>query len=114
MGEQDQHWLKSRYIAERIVIEGDLELLTPAHFGSGDADGAADLSLLRDAYDGSALLPGASIAGALRNYWRERKHGYGAPARDSDLFGAKRGARDEKNQSLSSTIGPLKVAPNSW
>ena len=95
MGKQNQHWLKSRRIVERIVVEGDLELLTPAHFGSGDTEGPADLSLLRDAYDGSALLPGASIAGALRNYWRERKRGYNAGAEDSDLFGAKRGAKEE-------------------
>lgn len=95
MSKRNQHWLKSRCIVERIVVEGDLELLTPAHFGSGDAEGPADLSLLRDAYDGSALLPGASIAGALRNYYRERTRGYGAKAVDSDLFGARRGAKDE-------------------
>jgi len=111
MSRRDQHWLKSRRIVERIIIEGDLELLTPAHFGSGDTEGPADLSLLRDAYDGSALLPGASIAGALRNYWRERTRGYGAAARDSDLFGAKRGTREEMegNQSLlivEDAIGP--------
>ena len=111
MSRQDQHWLKSRRIVERIVVEGDLELLTPAHFGSGDAEGVADLSLLRDAHDGSALLPGASIAGALRNYWRERTRGYDAVAEDSDLFGAKRGAKEEMagNQSLlivEDSIGP--------
>jgi len=111
MSRQNQHWLKSRRIVERIVIEGDLELLTPAHFGSGDTEGPADLSLLRDACDGSALLPGASIAGALRNYWRERKWGYGEAAKDSDLFGAKRGAKEEMegNQSLlivEDSIGP--------
>ena len=101
---ENQHWLKSREIVERIVIEGDLELLTPACFGSGDAEGVADLSLLRDSYDGSALLPGASIAGALRNYWRERKRGYDAVAEDSDLFGAKRGAKEEMRGSQSLLI----------
>jgi CRISPR/Cas system CSM-associated protein Csm3 (group 7 of RAMP superfamily) len=96
-----QDWRKSRQIVERIIVEGDLILSTPAHFGSGD-EGDADLSLLRDALDGSALLPGASIAGALRNYLRERKWGYGAAARNSDLFGGKRGAKDEEegDQSL--------------
>ena len=96
-----QDWRKSRRIVERIIVEGDLILSTPAHFGSGD-EGDADLGLLRDALDGSALLPGASIAGALRNYLRERKWGYGAAARNSDLFGGKRGAKDEEegDQSL--------------
>ena len=104
MSKRNQHWLKSRRIVERIVVEGDLELLTPAHFGSGDTEGPADLSLLRDACDGAALLPGASIAGALRNYYRERTRGYGAKAVDSDLFGAKRGAKDEMEGGQSSLI----------
>jgi CRISPR/Cas system CSM-associated protein Csm3 (group 7 of RAMP superfamily) len=97
MNKQGQHWssTESRHIAERIVVEGELELLTPACFGSGDTEGAADLALLRDAYDGAAVLPGASIAGALRNYWREWTQGYGAVSQDSVLFGAKRGAKDE-------------------
>ena len=111
MNRQDQHWLKSRRIVERIVIEGDLELLTPAHFGSGDTEGVADLSLLRDAYDGSALLPGASIAGALRNYWRERTRGYDAVAEDSGLFGAKRGAKEEMEGSQSLLIVEDAIGP---
>jgi len=113
MSRQHQHWRKSRRIAERIVIEGELELLTPAHFGGGDTDGVADLSLLRDAYDGSALLPGASITGALRNYWRERTRGYGAPARDNDLFGAKRGAKDEMEGAQSLLIAEDAFGPRS-
>lgn len=111
MNRQDQHWLKSRRIVERIVIEGDLELLTPAHFGSGDTEGVADLSLLRDAYDGSTLLPGASVAGALRNYWRERTRGYGAAAKDSDLFGAKRGAKEEMEGSQSLLLVEDAIGP---
>lgn len=97
-----QDWKKSRRIVERIIVEGDLILSAPAHFGGGSDEGTADLALLCDALDGSALLPGASIAGALRNYLRERKWGYGAAARNSDLFGGKRGAKDddEGEQSL--------------
>jgi CRISPR/Cas system CSM-associated protein Csm3 (group 7 of RAMP superfamily) len=102
MAKASEHWRHSRCISERIIIEGELELLTPAHFGSGNAEGTTALELLRDAYDGLALLPGASIAGALRNYWRERTRGYGAVAEDSELFGAKRGRQEEMdgNQSL--------------
>lgn len=102
MTRQGQHWLTSRKIVERIVIEGDLVLQTAAHLGSGREEGTASLSLLRDPYDGAALLPGSSIAGALRSYWRERKWGYGAQARDTDIFGARRGALGdmEGHQSL--------------
>ncbi len=107
-----QHWRTSRRIVERIVIQGDLELLTPAHFGAGDAEGVADLTLLRDGYEQRALLPGASIAGALRAYWDTRMRGYGAAAEDCALFGAQRGARDqmEGEQSLlivEDALGPL-------
>lgn len=94
----DQHWRKSRHIAERIVVRGTLTLTSPAHFGAGDSEGAADLMILRDGYDGRALLPGASIAGALRSYWRERTLGYGAASGDTALFGAQRGEREDQTQ----------------
>lgn len=90
MTEESQHWRTSRNIVERIVVTGDLILETPAHFGSGDLEAGMDLELLRDARDGAAFLPGASVAGALRNYWRERTRGYGAPAKHSALFGGQR------------------------
>lgn len=67
----------SRQIVTRIVIEGDLELLTPAHFGSGDADDLTDMPLLVDLRDNKTpVLPGASLAGALRNYLASRQMGY--------------------------------------
>ena len=71
-----ESWRKSREIIERIVVEGNLVLLTPTSLGNGDAEGLTDISLLLDEVDGSALLTGTSIAGALRNYLRERKHGF--------------------------------------
>jgi CRISPR/Cas system CSM-associated protein Csm3 (group 7 of RAMP superfamily) len=64
-----------RRIIERFVITGALRLETPAHFGSGDTDAFTDMPLLKDELDGSPLLPGTSIAGALRNYLRERQLG---------------------------------------
>lgn len=73
---QQQHWLKSRQIVRRIIIQGTLELLSPTGFGNGDTDGITDMSLLRDPLEGRALLTGASIAGALRNYLWEIEHGY--------------------------------------
>ena len=70
-------WLNSRKVIERVIVTGTLELTTPTHFGNGDGGGLTDIPLLRDPLDGSPLLTGASIAGALRNYVREYANGYG-------------------------------------
>jgi hypothetical protein len=44
------HWSDSlaRGIRQRLVIEGDLILQTPAHFGNGDGDDLTDMPLLLD------------------------------------------------------------------
>ncbi len=68
-----------RSIGERFVVRGRLELCTPAHFGNGDAPGLADLPVLLDEVTQAPLLTGASIAGALRSYLRQREAGYGLP-----------------------------------
>ncbi len=85
----------SRQIQERWVIEGDLVLHTPTHLGGGDTDGLVDMPLLLDEATGRALLPGTSLAGALRNYVRERRHGFDTSRtidRDIELlFGAEKG-----------------------
>lgn len=75
-------WLKSREISERIVVEGLLVLDTPASLSNGDADGDTDISLITDPLEGWALLTGTSIAGALRNYLRERSLGYAKDERE--------------------------------
>ncbi|MFY9224929.1 MAG: RAMP superfamily CRISPR-associated protein [Blastocatellia bacterium] len=63
----------SRKIVSRIVVECDLVLKTPAHFGNGNRDDVlTDMPLLVDSLDEKTpLLTGASIAGALRNYLSE-------------------------------------------
>jgi len=77
MSENFAHWIQSREIAERLIVTGKLVLLTPAHLGNGDMDGPTDMTLLRDPLTNTqALLTGASIAGALRNYLREVSYGY--------------------------------------
>jgi len=87
----------SRKIVRRIEIEGDLVLQTPAHFGNGDGDDLIDIPLLTDPLDDKTpLLTGASIAGALRGYLREREHGFrgkasGAKSASILLFGGSRG-----------------------
>jgi CRISPR/Cas system CMR subunit Cmr4 (Cas7 group RAMP superfamily) len=69
----------SRKIVRRIVIEGDLVLLTPAHFGNGDGNDLVDMPLLTDSLDDKVpLLTGSSIAGALRGYLHEYEHGFRA------------------------------------
>lgn len=94
---------KTRQIRQRIIIEGDLVLQTPAHFGNGDGDEVTDMPLLLDPYDSqSPLLTGASLAGALRSYLREREHGYGQKSTKKSasvlLFGGSR-ADDDGEQS---------------
>ena len=64
MAERTEH----RSIKERWVITGTLHLETPAHFGNGDANAISDMPLLLNEVDQKPLLPGTSIAGALRNY----------------------------------------------
>ncbi len=98
-----------RSIRERWIIEGTLLLETPAHFGNGDADALTDMPLLFDEVSNVPLLPGTSIAGALRNYLREFQNNYGGefPNKDNDegvkrerellatkLFGSYRGDED--------------------
>ncbi|MCB0164139.1 MAG: hypothetical protein KDI79_07945 [Anaerolineae bacterium] len=79
-------WRNPRPITERIVIEGKLVLQTPAHFNSGDSSPASqvDLTLLRNSR-GQLFLPGASIAGALRSYLRDRERGYHQREQDAGL-----------------------------
>ena len=97
------HWEKSRQIVERVIVTGNLVLLTPTHLGGGETVGPTDMTLIRDEVSGQPLLTGASIAGALRNYLREVTHGYnGKPDSKSPvvfLFGGERGD-NEGSQSL--------------
>jgi CRISPR/Cas system CSM-associated protein Csm3 (group 7 of RAMP superfamily) len=88
-----------RHIIERIIVKGTLVLDTPTCLGSGDADGDTDLVLLRDSIEDKALLMGSSIAGALRNYLREYKNGYGA-IEESLLFGGLRSDEEGEQSPL--------------
>ncbi|MGQ9910190.1 MAG: RAMP superfamily CRISPR-associated protein [Candidatus Flexifilum sp.] len=95
------HGESSRKINKRIIVEGDLILETPAHFGSGDEMGSL-VPLIVDERANQPLLTGASIAGALRSYLWTRQQGYGKEQNSKGmaalLFG---GARqdDEGGQS---------------
>jgi len=91
-------FVNSREIAKRVWVEGTLELLRPARFGGGDADDLLDMPLLLDAVEQRALLTGASIAGALRNYLRAREVGDGRKEGSDSLcvalFGREQGAKE--------------------
>lgn len=106
-------------IAKRIIVRGTLILDTPTCLGSGDADSPTDLALLRDSVSDCALLTGASIAGALRNYLREYQNGYGIEEQKGDratmLFGGNRRDPDGEqspliiNDAISSTIPTVEL-----
>jgi len=104
-----------RSIRERWIIEGKLMLETPAHFGNGDADALTDMPLIFDEVSNEPLLPGTSIAGALRNYLREVEMDYGISFPESEnklgvekergllstkLFGGYRGDDDGEQSPL--------------
>jgi len=79
------HSRNSRQIAERVIIQGDLVLTSPASFGAEDSSSLVDMPLIRDPLEGRALLTGASIAGALRSYLRERELGFQEPGNQNTL-----------------------------
>lgn len=93
-----------RRIIKRLIIHGKLVLETPTCLGSGDAESPTDMPVLRDSVSDCALLTGASLAGALRNYLWEYKNGYNQPLNNSVkgladlLFGGMR-SDDDGNQS---------------
>lgn len=93
-----------RHIIKRIIIQGNLILDTPTCLGSGDSESPTDLSLLRDSVSNHALLTGASIAGAIRNYLRESQHGYLVSEKFDDLattlFGVIWSDKDNQQNSI--------------
>lgn len=99
----------NRRIVKRIIVEGQLVLETPTCLSSGDAEGVTDMMLLRDSKSDAALLTGASITGALRNYLREFENQYSASEKDlptarqylaTKLFGSLRADEDGEQSPL--------------
>jgi len=94
-----------RDIRARWVVEGTLRLETAACFGGGNDD-AADIALLRD-HEEKPLLPGTSLAGALRSHLADVCGGYGSPEHDdvARLFGvAKRKGGEEGDPGYQSPV----------
>lgn len=67
----------SRKIKDRYVIVGKMVLDTPAAFSTGETTGT-EAVILQDALEHRPLIPGASMAGALRQYLLARQFGYRA------------------------------------
>lgn len=88
-----------RPMRARWVIRGEMALASAAHFG-GREEGSVDMTVLRDSKEGLPLLPGTSLAGALRSHLADVLGGYRSDEhRDvALLFGAARG-NDEGSQS---------------
>lgn len=82
---RNAHYQKSRHIVARIHIQGDLVLQTATSLGNGDYTTLTDMPLAYDTISGKALLSGASIAGALRNYLREWEEGYEQAGKKDNL-----------------------------
>ena len=82
---------KARSMVARWIITGNMKLVSAAHFG-GEGEGVADMKILRDPKDGVPLLPGTSLAGALRSYLADVLDGYLSKENGSvsRLFGATR------------------------
>lgn len=90
-----------RPMVARWIITGEMILETAAHFG-GESESMADMMILRDPLDGlTPLLPGTSLAGALRSHLADVLGGYRSEEhRDvAMLFGASRINDDEGTQS---------------
>jgi len=93
--------MSGRTLHARWVVSGMLRLETAMHLG-GEANERVDMPVLRDPRDGGPLLPGSTLAGALRNALADRLAGYGVdePEAVSALFGGRRGDDDGEQSPL--------------
>jgi CRISPR/Cas system CSM-associated protein Csm3 (group 7 of RAMP superfamily) len=74
----------SRRIIKRVIATGTLILDTSAHFGNGEQNGS-ELIILEDKLEKRPLIPGASLAGALRHYLLSLQAGYRAVEHSSHI-----------------------------
>ncbi len=100
----NSQWQNNNRIIERILVQGNLVLKTPARFGNGDSDGLIDMPLLLDSLERRGLLTGASLAGALRAYLRERELGYTAKDDPDALYALLFGGLQQKNEGAQSPL----------
>lgn len=87
--------MPGRKIIARWVICGALKLETAMHLGGSEGTERVDAPVLRDTRCGAPLLPGTTLAGALRNALSER-----LPVSVALLFGGARGDNDGSQSPL--------------
>lgn len=104
-----------RMIAARWVIKADIVLESAASFG-GRGDELCDMPILRDPLEGLPLLPGTTLAGALRSHLSDYLGGYASeePREVSALFGdldlhRKRQTESDSGDKEQGTQSPLVV-----
>lgn len=86
--------MNARDMISRWVIVGTLVTETAAHFG-GESDASLDMPILRCARTGKPLLPGSTMAGALRAYLKDRLSGYSVGAFSRTQNGNSQGDTNE-------------------
>ena len=111
--ETDARWDRTAGVAAAVLrVEGTLVATEPLHIDDGreeeDPETTSDLTLLTDPRSGRPLLPGTTLAGALRAYLRAREHGFpGGESEEEDdrpeegfasaLFGERAAGDQEPN-----------------
>ena len=55
--------------SERKLVVTGIYTLTPTHCGTGQAAGAVDLPIAREAHTGLPLIPASSLKGIARDDW---------------------------------------------
>lgn len=90
-----------RPVSGRWVVGGTLTVESALHLGGEGAE-RVDMQVLRDPRDGKPLLPGTTIAGALRSALADRLAGYGQaePREVAALLGGARGDDDGSQSPL--------------
>lgn len=102
-----------RPMAARWVVTGQMSLVTAAHFG-GESNTSVDMAVLRDPKEGRPLLPGSSLAGALRSHLADVLGGYRSANEDRNvavLFGTSR-CDDQGSQSPLIVFDAIGVFPD--
>ncbi len=103
----EPRYCEARQIGRRLVVDGLLELTSPAHLGGSDPASLTDEPILRD-HQGSPYVPGTTLAGVLRS----DLHGLlGGGAEESEavgqLFGCRWGKEDEEQSALIVDDAPM-------
>lgn len=105
--------MKPTSVVGKIVVTGDLHLISPLIIGSGQ-DEFADIEVIKDS-DGNPFIPATSLVGVLKHYFYENSS---VIPDNADLFwGFSRKNEQKKQESVQSAfichdLFPIKVKAN--